>query len=235
MAIKGTELKSKLPEGGKKNCKECGLPTCFAFAMKVAKGEVDVEKCPYVSPEVVAQVKEASTPPMALVTVGHGDQSVRIGQEEVMYRHEKTFLRQPGVAILVSDREDEQEVERKLEQVRNSVFERAQVTVKPDLWALRFDSGDRRRFDALVRKIYDASPLTAVLISEDPDALFSARDVYIDRNPLIFPITQANIDALIPRIKEQPTPVGVKAPGVENLIPLTERLRAEGIDRKSVV
>jgi acetyl-CoA decarbonylase/synthase complex subunit gamma len=66
MALKGTELKTKLPEGGKKNCKECGFPTCFAFAMKVAKGEADIGMCPHLAPEVIAEVEEALTPPATM-------------------------------------------------------------------------------------------------------------------------------------------------------------------------
>lgn len=231
MALKGSELKKKLPEAGKKNCKECGFPTCFAFAMKVVKGDAHIEKCPHVSPDVIAEVNEALTPPMVLVTIGRNGHSLEIGQEEVMYRHEKSFFRQTGVAVLVSDMETDEEIDRKLGLVKNSVFERAQVTIKPDLWAIRYDSGDRTRFEQVVTKIHEASPLSAVIISEDLDSLFLARDLYADRNPLIYPITEHNIDSAIPRIKERPTPVGVKAEGVEKLIPLTETLKRNGINQ----
>lgn len=231
MALKGSELKKKLPEGGKKNCKECGFPTCFAFAMKVAKGDVGIEKCPYVSPEVIAEVQDAMTPPMALVKIGQGDYSFEVGEEEVMYRHEKSFFRQPGIAVLVSDKETDEEIDHKLELIKNSVFDRAQVTIKPDLWAIRFDSGDRSRFKQVVTKIHEASPLSAVIISEDLEALFQARDMYAERNPLLYPINESNLEAAIPRIKERPTPVAVKAQGVERLIPLTEKLKEDGINQ----
>jgi acetyl-CoA decarbonylase/synthase complex subunit gamma len=231
MALKGTELKNRLPEGGKKNCKECGLPTCFAFAMKVAKGEADIDLCPHLAPEVRAEVKEALTPPMALVTLGTGDQAIDIGQEEVMYRHEKSFLREPAIAILVSDKDSDAEIDAKIQQVQEAVFERAQVVLQPNLWALRFDSGDRDRFEKVVEKIHSSSPLSALIISEDLEALFMARDYYGDRCPLIYPITAQNVDAAIPKIRECPSAVGVRAEGVENLIPLTEKLKAQGIDK----
>jgi len=231
MALKGTELKSKLPEGGKKNCKECGLPTCFAFAMKVAKGDAEIDLCPHLAPEVIAEVKEALTPPIALVTIGTGDNAIAVGQEEVMYRHEKSFFREPAIAILVSDKDSDAEIAGKLQQINEAVFERAQVILKPNLWALRFDSGDRGRFEQVVKQIHSASPLSAVIISEDLDALFWARDYYRDRRPLVYPITAQNLDAALPKIKECPTVVGVRAESVEKLIPLTETLKAHGLDQ----
>jgi acetyl-CoA decarbonylase/synthase complex subunit gamma len=231
MALKGTELKNKLPEGGKKNCKECGLPTCFAFAMKVAKGEADIDLCPHIAPEVAAEVKEALTPPMVLVTIGTGDNAISVGGEEVMYRHEKSFFHEPAIAILVSDKEGDAEIAEKIQQVKDAVFERAQVILKPNVWALRFDSGDRNRFEQVVRQIHSASPLSAVIISEDLDALFWARDLYKDRRPLVYPITAENLEAALPKIKECPTVVGVRAENVEKLIPLTEALKAQGLDQ----
>jgi len=43
-------------------------------------------------------------------------------------------------------------------------------------------------------------------------------------------VTRDNIDRFIPRLKERPTPVGVRAGSIEELIPLTARLRQEKLD-----
>ena len=72
MAIKAGDIQKKLPEGGKKNCKECGLPTCFAFAMKLASRSVSVDKCPYLEDEIKIELTEALAPPIRLVTIGVG-------------------------------------------------------------------------------------------------------------------------------------------------------------------
>jgi acetyl-CoA decarbonylase/synthase complex subunit gamma len=69
-----------------------------------------------------------------------------------------------------------------------------------------------------------------VLISEDVDALFSARDLCADRKPLLYPITKENIEKAIPRIKKSPTPIGVRAGSIAELIPMTSRLKDEKID-----
>jgi len=225
MTIKGTDLAKKLPEGEKKNCRECGLPTCFAFAMKLASGGIGIEKCPYVSVEIRREIEEILTPAIKRVTVGVGEKAVTVGEEEVMYRHEKSFYREPGIAILISDKENEVEIDHKLEQIRNSVFRRGQALLRPNLLAIKFDSKNRNQFEAVVRKVHSDSDLTAMILSEELDTLFWARDVYKDRNPLIYPITRENIEQAALRIKEVPTVVGVKGEGVEGIIPLTQRLK----------
>ena len=42
MALKGLDIFKLTP---KTNCKECGNPTCMAFAMKVAQGALTIDKC----------------------------------------------------------------------------------------------------------------------------------------------------------------------------------------------
>ena len=230
MSIKGTDIVKKLPEGGKKNCRECGLPTCFAFAMKLASGGISLDKCPYLSPQVKAELAGALAPPINLVTIGHGENALQIGNEEVLYRHEKTFIHQPGIALLVSDEETEASIERKIKKISELRCDRVGLTLKADLLALYFESGDKSKFEALVRRAYEATGLGVVLISDDLDALFEARDIYASRKPLIYPITEENVDRAIPRIKQSPTPVGVRAETVEQLVPLTLKLKEAGIE-----
>jgi acetyl-CoA decarbonylase/synthase complex subunit gamma len=62
------------------------------------------------------------------------------------------------------------------------------------------------------------------------DALFSARDICADRQPLLYPITKENVEAAIPKIKEKPTPVGIRGGGVEELVLLTTKLKEAGIE-----
>ncbi len=233
MAIKGADIVKKLPGT---NCKECGSPTCFGFAMKLASGSTTMDKCPYLSPEVRAELEEVMAPPMKLVTIGCGANALSIGEEEVMYRHEKTFIHQPGIALLVSDKEDDTAIEHKIRKIEELQFERVGVRLKADLLAVSFDSGDRLRFEAVVRRVSDTATSISVtkksliLISSDLDALFAARDICAHQKPLLYPITAENINAAIPKIKQKPTPVAVRGEGVESLIPLTTKLREAGIE-----
>ena len=225
MAIKGTDVVKKLPEAGKKNCKECGFPTCFAFAMKLASGGTTLDKCPYLAPEVKAELEDALAPAIKLVTIGSGKNALPIGNEEVVYRHEKTFVHPTGIAILISDKDPNPE--QKMKKIGELQFERVGVVLKADLLALQFESGDKSKYLSLVKKAYDTTDLPLILICEDVDVLFEARDICADRKPLLYPITKANLEKAIPKIKEHPTPVGVHASSIEELIPLTTRLKEE--------
>ena len=56
MALTGIQIYKLLPASSKNpevkkhaNCKECGFPTCLAFAMKLAAKQVELSACPYES------------------------------------------------------------------------------------------------------------------------------------------------------------------------------------------
>ena len=228
MPIAGSEIVKLLP--GKKPCKDCGFPTCFAFAMKLASGGATVDKCPYLSEEVKAKLLDLLAPPIKLVTIGSGENAVKIGNEEVIYRHEKTFVHSPGITLLISDKEDNAKIEEKIRKIKELQFPWVGVNLKANLLALHFASGDKSKFLALVKKVYDSTDVGMVLISEDLDVLFAARDIWADRHPLVYPITKENIDKAIPRIKENLTPVGLRGGSIEELIPLTVKLKEVGIE-----
>jgi len=228
MPISGSEIVKMLP--GRKPCKDCGFPTCFAYAMKLASGGATLEKCPYLAPEVKAKLEDLLAPAMKLVTIGSGDKKVQVGNEEVIYRHEKTYIHPPGIALLISDKEDGAKVEEKIKKIKELQYPWVGITIKAELVAPYFESGDKNRYLALVKKIYDSTDLGMILVAKDLDVLFAARDICADRRPLLYPITKGNIDAAIPKLKEKSTPIGVRAESIEELIPLTTKLKEAGVD-----
>ncbi|MFA4916038.1 MAG: acetyl-CoA decarbonylase/synthase complex subunit gamma [Syntrophales bacterium] len=228
MPISGSEIVKMLP--GRRLCKDCSFPTCFAFAMKLVSGGATVDKCPHLSEEVKAKLVDLLAPPIRLVTIGQGGNKLQIGNEEVIYRHEKTFLHQPGIALLISDKESEAEVDEKIRKIKEFNFPWVGLNLKADLVVAYFESQDKNKYLALVKKLYESVDTGMVLISEDTDALFSARDICADRPPLLYPITKENLDAAIPKIKENPTPIGVRGKGIEGLISLTTKLKDAGIE-----
>jgi acetyl-CoA decarbonylase/synthase complex subunit gamma len=228
MPIAGSEIVKLLP--GKKPCKDCGFPTCFAFAMKLASGGATVDKCPYLPEEVKAKLLDLLAPPIKLVTVGSGENAVKIGNEEVIYRHEKTFVHSPGIALLISDMDDKAKVEEKIRKIKELQFPWVGVNLKANLVALYFASGDKNKFLALVKKVHGSTDVGIVLVAEDLDVLFAARDICADRHPLLYPITKENIDKAIPKIKANLTPVGLRGESIEELVSLTTKLKDAGIE-----
>ncbi|GHV79267.1 hypothetical protein AGMMS49944_10580 [Spirochaetia bacterium] len=51
--LKGMDIFKLLP---KSNCKKCGHPTCMSFAMKVAAGQISIDKCPDIPADALAQL-----------------------------------------------------------------------------------------------------------------------------------------------------------------------------------
>ena len=227
MALKGAEIIKKLP---KTNCKECGYPTCFAFAMKLATGGAKLEDCPYLPTEVKAELEAAMAPPIKLVTIGTGENAVVIGGEEVMFRHEKTFFHETGIAILISDRERESDIEERIKGIKALHFERIGQKLKINLLALSFESGEKAKFEALVKNACETTDFALILISRDTDVLFSAANLCADRKPLVYPITRENISLAIPKLKELGTPAGVKGERIEEIVSLTSNLQDAGVE-----
>ena len=79
MPVKASDIQKILPENGKKNCKECGLATCFAFAMKLANAGITLEKCTYLSAEARAQLEDMLQAPIRQVFIGQGARQVAVG------------------------------------------------------------------------------------------------------------------------------------------------------------
>ncbi len=229
MAVKGTDLVKLLPK--KSGCKECGFPTCFAFAMKLATGGAAVSACPHLHDDVREKIEELLAPPIRPVTIGAGDKALVIGDEEVMYRHEKTFFHPPGIGVLISDTEEEKEIERKIRAIDEMTFIWIGRTLKADLAALQCASGDKGKFASLVKKaaeMADGTPL--VLMADAIDALLAGLEACgTERRPLLYAVTEENIDEAINKLGGAGVPLAVKADGLEKIIPLTNKLKEAGL------
>ncbi|MCD7841538.1 MAG: acetyl-CoA synthase subunit gamma, partial [Lachnospiraceae bacterium] len=121
MALKGLDIFKLSP---KKNCKECGSPTCMAFSMKVAQGSASIDACPYFSEEAKASLNEATAPPMKTIKVGTGDNEYTLGGETVLFRHEKTFVSRTRYAVTVCSCMDDAAIDAKLEEIKSVDYER---------------------------------------------------------------------------------------------------------------
>lgn len=96
----GLQIFKFLPAAKKEkhsNCKECGCPTCMAFALKLAKQNIEIEKCPYVGNELKELYSHSIKLPQKTIELG----DLKIGGENVLYRHEKTFINKTVLAVCV--------------------------------------------------------------------------------------------------------------------------------------
>ncbi|MBW1709832.1 MAG: acetyl-CoA decarbonylase/synthase complex subunit gamma [Deltaproteobacteria bacterium] len=226
MALTGIQIFKLLP---KTNCKECGVPTCLAFAMNLAAGKADLDACPYVSDESRAVLAEASAPPIRPLTVGYGDTAVKMGGETVLFRHEKTFFSPPGIAALITDDTDPGVIEEKCQRYMAYQYERVGLNLRPELIALKAVNGDGARFADAAKLILDKCDLSLILMSEDSAVIKSALDAVGDSNPLIYAATAGNVEEMGNLALDTGCPLAVKADSVDSLIPLTEKLIEMGL------
>ena len=121
----------KLPEG---NCKKCGFPTCMAFALKLAKNQTEIELCPYVSNDLKEMFNISMKKPQKEVLLGHKNK-VLIGGENVLFRHDKTFVNKTAIAIVLDT--DEKSWQGKLQLILDFEITRVNETFKIDLIYLK--------------------------------------------------------------------------------------------------
>ncbi|MBI3947153.1 MAG: acetyl-CoA decarbonylase/synthase complex subunit gamma [Armatimonadetes bacterium] len=226
MALTALEIYKNLP---KTNCKECGFPTCLAFAMQIAQKKVELGKCPHVSEAGKAALEGASAPPIRLVTIGAGGKKLQIGQETVLFRHEETFHHPAGLAIEVSDALGDAELDAAIREVDALQFERVGTTIEIDLLALRHESGDPARFRQAAEKAKAGCRYPLVLMSEDPEALAQALEATKDDKPLVYAATHDNYEKVAALAKAAACPLAVRAEGPEELADLTQKVAALGV------
>lgn len=226
MALTGIEIFKLLP---KTNCKECGIPTCLAFAMNLAAGKAELSSCPYVSEEARSMLSDASAPPIRPLAIGSGDNAVKIGGETVLFRHEKTFVNKPGFALLISDTMPEVEVEERLRRFKELKYERVGLVLRGEIIAVKNESGDPGKFGALIKKVKAETDAAMIVMSDQVEALKLGVVACADRTPLIYAATDGNSEALADLAKEYKCPLAVKADNMEALSTLSDKLTAAGI------
>jgi acetyl-CoA decarbonylase/synthase complex subunit gamma len=226
MALTGIQIFKLLP---KTNCGECGVPTCLAFAMNLASGKAELDKCPYVSEEAKEKLASESAPPIRPLTIGVGEYAVKVGGETVLFRHEKTFVNPPGFAAVVSTNEDEASVNGKLERFKAAQFDRVGLTLRAEMFAIKDANGDAGKFAALASKVAETGA-SLILMSDNPDVLKETAGRLADKKPLLCSATSANADAMGQIAKDTGCPLVVKGDGtLESVCALTDKLTGMGL------
>jgi len=226
MALTGLDIYKKLPQT---NCGECGVPTCLAFAMKLAAGGANLDSCPHVSQEAKDALSEASAPPMREVTIGRGDNTLKIGGEQVLFRHEKTFFNPCGFALVIDDAMDAGDVDSRLDALNNMRFERVGFELKIDLAALRCSSGDKSAFASLVEKVKGACNLPLVIMTEDADIMSAALGLCGAEKPLMAWAAADNFQDMTDLAEKYKCPLVVRGASLEELSQLTNQISKSGV------
>ncbi len=225
MALSGLDIYKLLP---KTNCRECGFPTCLAFAMQLAKKAASIDKCPYVTEEAKAALESASQPPIRLVSIGTGEKKLDIGNETVLFRHEEKFRNPCGIGFIIEDGMADAEIKKALQRINALSFERVGQVLSVNLIAVRQNS-NKKRFCEAVKMIAGSTACGLVLMTEDKESLQEALELIKDRKPLVYGLTAENAASLAEIIRKYAVPAVVSSPTMEGLSSLVLDLNKQGI------
>ncbi|TAL25756.1 MAG: acetyl-CoA decarbonylase/synthase complex subunit gamma [Nitrospirae bacterium] len=228
MALSGVEIFKLLP---KTNCKKCGHPTCLAFAMKLAQRQATLDLCPDVSEDAKKILGEASAPPVRPITFGTGDRAVKMGEETVLFRHDKKFVNPCILAVEIKDTLSESDITKKTEEVLSSEIDRVGQKLRIDAIALTNVSGDKAKFEAAAKIISSKAPnVPVILATTDPAAAEAAAKLFAGKRPIIYGAGPVNAEAMANIAKAEKAILGVTAGGLDELSALTEKIKALGVE-----
>jgi len=227
MALSGIQIYKLLPQT---NCKECGFPTCLAFAMKLAAKQVELDACPYVEDEAKAQLAESAAPPVRLVTLKADGNEVKAGNEVVLFRHEKTFYHKPGLFIRVRDDEAADDIKAKVSAADAYAVNYVGFDLALDGFAVESASGDAAKFSAAIGAVREASQRPLVLVSKDPDVMAAGLQAVDGERPLVYGADAENWEAMAGLAAQHGAALAVAAESLDGLADLTEQITAKGVE-----
>ena len=192
MALKGLDIFKLSP---KKNCKECGCPTCMAFSMKVAAGQLPIEKCPYMSADALATLSEATAPLMKTITVGAGESEHKLGGETVLFRHEKTLVNRNLYAVSLSSDMSADAVAAKIEQICKVDYERIGEREYVEFLYLDYAGNGSEAYNSLIDQAMKTGR-ALVLNCADADVAQAALQLCKSSKPILNGANKANAEAM---------------------------------------
>lgn len=235
MALSGIQIYKLLPGGErprnpKANCKECGLPTCLAFAMKLAAKQAELATCPYVSEESKVQLSAAAAPPIRLVKVSSNGHELAVGNETVMFRHEKTFFHRPGLFLRVKDTDGVDAIKAAIAPADAYLVNYVGMDLTLDGFVVEATSGDGATFAAAIQAVREVSQRPLILMSADPAVMEAGLKATEDSTPLIYKATSENWEAMVELAKAHKAPLAVCADNLDEMADLTQKIKAAGVE-----
>jgi len=221
MALSGIQIYKLLPQT---NCKECGFPTCLAFAMKLAAKQVELSACPYVSDESKEQLAASAAPPIRLISLKANGTEVKVGNEVVMFRHEKTFYNKPGLFLRI--KASDPDLAKKVATADAYTVNYVGMDFSLDGFAIEAD-GD---LPAAVKAVRDVTKRPLMLIGNDAAALDSSLSLLTDESTLIYTADSSNYEALVDVAKKHKASLVVKADSLDDLADLTQKVKDKGVE-----
>ena len=227
MPLTGIQIYKLLPQT---NCKECGFPTCLAFAMKLAAKQVELSSCPYVKEEAKAQLAESAAPPVRLVTLKSDGYEVKSGNEVVLFRHEKTFYNKPGIFVKVQDDQTAEKVQGAVASGEAYAVNYVGMDLHLDGFAVEDVRHDPATFGATVKTVRRSSKRPLILVSRDPKTMAAGLQALSGECPLLCAADSSNWEAMADLAKQAKAALVVSSASLAELAGLTEKIKTKGVE-----
>ena len=228
MGLTGIEIFKVTP---KTNCKDCGCPTCMAFSMKVAQGAMQLEACPHLGAEVMAQMAEATAPPMKTIKFGVGENEHTLGGETVLFRHEKTFVSKNIFAVPVCSCREDAVNDKTFEDLAKVDYDRIGERMFVETIFVKY-ADDEAKYLALVEKAVAANR-ALILACTDVEVAKKALEIAKATKPILLGATLENAEAMNAVAKEYDVVLGVTGDNLDNIYDTIVKL--EGLGNKNLV
>lgn len=234
MALSGIQIYKLLPASSKNpevkkhgNCKECGFPTCLAFAMKLGQKQVELSQCPYVEEEAKAQLEASAAPPIRLITLSANGRKLDVGNETVLFRHEKTFYHQPGLFVRVKDTQSD--VAEVAKAVAGYSVDYVGIDLALDGLAVEANGGE---FAATVSTVKDTTSCPLILLTEDPGTAEAGLKAAEGIVSLLWAATPDNWEAMAKLAAQYQVPLVVRVDDgdLNALAGLAEQVKGAGVE-----
>lgn len=219
------------------NCGECGFDTCMSFAAHVLDRSVSVMDCkPLVEdakkdPKVKKKLDELldlTSPEIAEVVIGVGDNAVKIGGEEVLHRHELTYFNPTAFFYDVWDTMDDNDIEDRCQKVigYKKFYVGSYLTL--DGIAVRCTSNDPKRYREVVKKVAEyGKPM--ILVALDSECMKAALEEVADKRPLMYAATESNWKEFLKLSVDYKVPVTLRAKDLDLLKSLAVTFKQAGV------
>jgi acetyl-CoA decarbonylase/synthase, CODH/ACS complex subunit gamma len=227
MALTGLEIYKLLP---KTNCKDCGFPTCLAFAMKLAAKQASLDDCPHVSDEAKTKLESASAPPIRLVELENEKGEVKVGNETVLFRHEKTFYNRSGLFLRLKDDEDIDTMKEKVAEASAFQVDYVGIDLYLDGFAVEASSAVPATFAAAVKAVHETSKKPLILIAASAELAKAGLEAAEGARPLLYAADADNWESMAEVAKEKGVPLAVRAETLDGLTELTQQLNEAGVE-----
>ncbi len=224
--LSGLKIQKLLP---KTNCKECGSNTCLAFAMKLASQKAELSACPYASEEAKAILGAASEPPVKGVALGK-DKSLKLGEETVLYRHEKTFVNQTAISININDTDDDAKTDETLNKIKDYVLDRVGELLTIDMISVTQLGTDADKFAQVAKKANEITGKPIIINSANIAGIEKAAEAVKDTGSLISDVTAETAEEITKIAKNNGHSLVVTGANLDEISATTAKLKEVGFN-----